>query len=85
MSPHPGREEWGWSTEKLRPPPVERLAVVDVRATPEMKQALEGTEEIEVVLLDHEQVSKLCDNPDLPLDAKAWCALYMYQQLGRLA
>ena len=61
------------------------LAFVDVRATPGVKQALEGTEEIEVVLLDQEQVSRLCDNPDLPLDAKAWCALYMYQQLGRLA
>jgi ADP-ribose pyrophosphatase len=61
------------------------LAFVDVRATPEMKQKLEGSEDIEVVLLDYEQICKLCDNPDLPLDAKAWCALYMYQQLGKLA
>jgi ADP-ribose diphosphatase len=61
------------------------LAFIDVRATPEMKQKLEGSEDIEVVLLDYEQVCKLCDNPDLPLDAKAWSALYMYQQLGKLA
>jgi ADP-ribose pyrophosphatase len=61
------------------------LAFVDVRATPEMKQKLEGSEDIEVVLFDYEQVCKLCDNPDLPLDAKAWCVLYMYQQLGKLA
>ena len=40
MSPHPGREEWGWSTEKLRPPPVERLAVVDVRQST-LQQVLE--------------------------------------------
>jgi ADP-ribose pyrophosphatase len=61
------------------------LAFIDVRATPEMQQKLEGSEDIEVVLLDYEQVCKLCDKPDLPLDAKAWSTLYMYQQLGKLA
>jgi ADP-ribose pyrophosphatase len=61
------------------------LAYVDVRATPETKQVLEESEDIEVLLLDFEQVCKLCDNPDLPLDAKTWNALYMYQQLGKLA
>jgi ADP-ribose pyrophosphatase len=61
------------------------LAYVDVRATPETKQVLEESEDIEVLLLDFEQVCKLCDDPDLPLDAKTWNALYMYQQLGKLA
>ena len=61
------------------------LAYVDVRATPDTKQALEASEDIEVLLLDFEQVCKLCDNPDLPIDAKTWNALYMYQQLGKLA
>ena len=31
MSQHPGREEWGWYTEKIRPQHLERLAVVYVR------------------------------------------------------
>jgi ADP-ribose diphosphatase len=61
------------------------LAYVDVRATPETKQVLEESEDIEVLLLDFEQVCRLCDNPDLPLDAKTWNALFMYQQLGKLA
>jgi ADP-ribose pyrophosphatase len=61
------------------------MVFVDVRSTPETKQALEGSEDIEVLLLDYEQVSRLCDSPDLPLDAKAWNVLYLYQQLGRLA
>jgi ADP-ribose pyrophosphatase len=60
------------------------LAFVDVRATPEMKQKLEHSEDIEVVLLDYEQVCRLCDHPDIPLDAKAWSTLYMFQQLGKL-
>lgn len=60
------------------------IAYVDVRATPETKQTLEESEDIEVLLLDFEQVCKLCDKPDLPLDAKTWSALYLYQQLGKL-
>jgi len=61
------------------------LAYVDVRATPGTKQTLEESEDIEVLLLDFEQVCRLCDNPDLPIDSKTWNALYMYQQLGKLA
>ena len=43
MSPHPGREEWGWYTEKLHPQHVERLAVVYVRQST-MQQVLEHQE-----------------------------------------
>ena len=43
MSQHPGHEEWGWSTEKIRPPHVERLAVVYVRQST-MQQVLEPQE-----------------------------------------
>src|SRR5712692_10321889 len=39
MSPHPGSEEWGWYTEKIRPQHVERLAVVYVRQSA-MQQVL---------------------------------------------
>jgi DNA invertase Pin-like site-specific DNA recombinase len=43
MSPHPGREEWGWDTAKIRPQHVERLAVVYVRQST-MQQVLEHQE-----------------------------------------
>ncbi len=60
------------------------MAFVDVRARPGGKQALEGGEDIEVLLLDHAEVCQLCDRRRVCLDAKAWTILYMYQQLGRL-
>jgi DNA invertase Pin-like site-specific DNA recombinase len=43
MSQHPGREEWGWYTEKICPQHVERLAVVYVRQST-MQQVLEHQE-----------------------------------------
>ena len=60
------------------------MAFIDVRSTPESKQALEGSEDIEVLLLDFEQVSALCDDQTKRFDAKAWTVLYVYQQLGKL-
>ena len=45
---------------------------------------LEATEVIEVVLLDHAEVCRLCDNPGLAIDAKAWGVLHLYKKLGRL-
>jgi len=60
------------------------LAFVDVRATPQSKQALEGTEDIEVLLLDYAQVCQMCENTAVRMDAKAWTTMYMYQQLGKL-
>src|SRR5262245_22556347 len=60
------------------------LVFVDVRSTSETKQKLDVSEDIEVILLDHAAVCRLCDHPDLPIDAKAWGVLYLYQQLGTL-
>jgi ADP-ribose pyrophosphatase len=60
------------------------LAFVDVRATPESLPKREPSEDIEVLLLDHAGVCRLCDDPTARVDAKAWLALYMYQQLGQL-
>jgi ADP-ribose pyrophosphatase len=59
------------------------MAFVDVRATPKSKPQLEASEELEVVLWDHETVCRMCDAPDTGMDAKVWTVLYMYQQLGR--
>jgi ADP-ribose pyrophosphatase len=61
------------------------MAFVDVRSTPEAKQTLEGSEDIEVLLLDFEQACALCDDRTKNLDAKAWTVLYLYQQLGKIA
>jgi ADP-ribose pyrophosphatase len=59
------------------------MAFVDVRSTPETKPKLEASEDIEVLLLDHEAACRLCDDPDAHLDAKLWSTLYLYQQLGQ--
>jgi len=59
------------------------LAFVDVRRLEGGQQKLEAGEEIEVCLLDWAQVSALVDS-SVRIDAKAWCLLYHYQQLGRL-
>jgi ADP-ribose pyrophosphatase len=60
------------------------IAFIDVCSTPTGKQALDGSEDIEVLALDHAQVCELCDNRNVRMDAKAWTILYLYQQLGRL-
>jgi len=60
------------------------LAFVDVRSTTASKQTLEGSEDIEVLLLDYAQVCALCDDPLKKFDAKTWTVLYFYQQLGQL-
>jgi ADP-ribose pyrophosphatase len=60
------------------------MAFIDVRAVPGSAQRLEGSEDIEVLLLDFAEVCRLCDATDVRFDAKAWTALYLYQQLGRL-
>ncbi len=59
------------------------LAFIDVQATPGSRQALEASEDIEVLLLDFAEVCRLCDS-NVRIDAKAWNVLYLYQQLGRL-
>jgi ADP-ribose pyrophosphatase len=61
------------------------LAFVDVRATPDGKQHLEATEDLELRLLEYEEVCRLVDDPGGPIDAKAWSTLYMFQMAGRLA
>jgi ADP-ribose pyrophosphatase len=60
------------------------MAFVDVRSTPQTKPKLEASEDIEVLLLDHAAVCRLCDDPAARLDAKLWTTLYLYQQLGQL-
>ena len=60
------------------------MAFVDVRAPQSAAQRLEASEDIEVLLLDFDQVCRLCDATDVRFDAKTWTALYLYQQLGKI-
>jgi ADP-ribose pyrophosphatase len=60
------------------------MVFVDVQGAANAERYLEATENIEVLLLDHEQVCRLCEAPGAPIDAKAWTILYLYQQLGTL-
>ena len=60
------------------------VAFVDVRGEPGAAQALEPGEDFEVMLLDYEGLCKLCDDTTQLVDAKAWMALFLYQQLGRI-
>jgi ADP-ribose pyrophosphatase len=60
------------------------MAFIDVRMVDGGKPQLEASEDIEVMLLDYQQVCRLCDDTTVRIDAKAWMALYLYQQLGRL-
>ena len=59
------------------------MAFVDVKQGTG-KQHLDASEDIEVIHLTFDEMCQLCDSPDLIFDAKAWCALYLYQQLGKL-
>src|SRR5262249_36320193 len=58
------------------------MAFIDVRGEPGSAQALEATEDIEVLLLDYEGVSRLCDDTTVRIDAKAWAILYGYLMVG---
>jgi ADP-ribose pyrophosphatase len=60
------------------------VAFVDVRTTPETKQHLEASEDIEVLLLTQEQVGQILTDEISAIDAKAWMACYIFHQLGRV-
>jgi ADP-ribose pyrophosphatase len=61
------------------------VAFVDVRAVPGGAAALDGSEDIEVLLLDYDGVRRICEDPDARMDAKAWMAMYLIQQMGKIA
>lgn len=60
------------------------MAFVEVRGDPAAGPCLEPSECLEVLILDYEQVCKLCDDPSPNIDAKAWTVMYLYQRLGSL-
>jgi hypothetical protein len=60
------------------------MAFIDVRGDLSSPQQLERSEDIQVLLLDHEAVCRLCDDRGAHIDAKLWTVLYLYRQLGTL-
>jgi ADP-ribose pyrophosphatase len=90
------REETGFEVtaiERISPPcfsssgmtdETAALAFVEVRGGPDARPELEAGEDIEVMLLDFDQVCRLCDDQEAVIDAKAWTVLYLYRQLGKL-
>jgi ADP-ribose pyrophosphatase len=60
------------------------MAFVDARPTPGAGPKLDASEDLEVLLLDHAEVCRLCEDRSARIDAKAWATLYLYQQMGRL-
>ena len=60
------------------------MVFVTARRAKGEKATPEASEEFETLLLDYQQVCKLCSSSER-IDGKAWVVLYMYQMLGRLA
>ncbi len=60
------------------------LAFVEVQGSADAALKLEASEDLTVLLLDYEQLCRLCDDPSAPIDAKAWTVLYLYRRLGKL-
>lgn len=44
----------------------------------------EASEDIEVMFLNFEEVCEICDKPALPIDAKMWATLHMFQRMGKI-
>ena len=79
-------EETGYEVSKINkvttPLHSSMMAYVDVRASQGAKP--EPGEDIEVLLLNFKAVCEMCDNHDLPIDAKMWATLHMFQRLGKI-
>jgi ADP-ribose pyrophosphatase len=60
------------------------MAFIDVAGDEGTKGAPEPSEDIEVLLLDHAAICRICDDRSLRVDVKAWNVLYLYEQLGKL-
>jgi ADP-ribose pyrophosphatase len=63
----------------------ESVAMVYVECEGEPSAACnEGTEQIEVILASAAEVGRLCSNPKLKFDARAWLVLTAFARHGRL-
>jgi ADP-ribose pyrophosphatase len=60
------------------------LAFVDAHTPAESRRELGQSEDLEVVLLDHAGICRMCDEGGVPMDVKVWMVLHAYRQQGRL-
>jgi ADP-ribose pyrophosphatase len=58
------------------------LAFVDVEGTPNPQP--EQSESLEVELLDHAAISRLCEDPSIQMDVKVWLILWQIRSQGQL-
>jgi ADP-ribose pyrophosphatase len=61
------------------------LAFVEVQPSAHGGPALQGGEDIDLLLVDFAGICRTCDDLTLRIDIKAWMVLHMFQQLGQLA
>ncbi len=57
---------------------------MEVRGDADSKPALEASEALEVLLVDHAEGCRMLDDPSLKFDIKAWLVLWMFKQIGRI-
>ncbi len=60
------------------------IAFVDVRGDAGCAPALEASEALEVLLVDHAEACRMIDDATLKFDIKAWLVLWMFKQMGRI-
>ncbi|MFO0842791.1 MAG: NUDIX hydrolase [Gemmataceae bacterium] len=60
------------------------MAFIDVTGDENTKAKPEASEDIEVLLLDHPAICRLCQDKSARIDVKAWVVLHLFEQLGRL-
>jgi ADP-ribose pyrophosphatase len=60
------------------------MAFIDVAGDETTQAKPEASEDIEVLLLDIDDIRRMCQDNNARIDVKAWTVLYLYEQLGRL-
>jgi ADP-ribose pyrophosphatase len=60
------------------------MIFVDACATPHTEPKLEGSEDLQVVLLDFAAICQLIEDRSVRIEARAWLILHSYQLLGHL-
>lgn len=60
------------------------MAFIDVTGDDISKAKPEASEDIEVILLDHADICRVCHDTSLRVDVKAWMVLHQYELLGKL-
>jgi ADP-ribose pyrophosphatase len=60
------------------------MAFIYVEGHERARPAPEASEDIEVLVLDHADICRMCRDQSLLVDVKAWMVLHLYEQLGTI-